>query len=589
MQKFLETLANVRDTDPMAHQLRAKTLCFLCLAFIVITAVVSALSIHEYGWSSKRLTGPSAIALYIVVLALLNRTRSMVWAGGVFMTGLVAANSAFVSVTGGPESYALPFLIAIPLSAAFLMGRRGLIAFAAIAIAAAALIIGPNTWGEDAFFARMQLTMMVICIISISIISYGFSWIHEAQARKLSELNKKLDRSREAAEAANVAKSRFVANMSHEVRSPLNGVLGMAQALSAEDLDAKQRDCVDVILESGRTLMSVVDDVLDLSKIEAAKMEIAPTRGDLSHGLRRLVKLWTPKADARGLALTLEIAPDFPATAIYDAVRVSQCVSNLVSNALKFTSTGGVHVRAETTENASGDHLVSIAVSDTGVGISEAVQVRLFTAFEQADGGTARRFGGTGLGLAITRNLARLMDGDVTVTSRQGVGSTFTLTFRAQADAAPAATPPPPPPLSGPAPTALAGLRLLIVDDSKINRMVARALLASYEMVIEEAEDGNAALRRIADGEDFDLMFLDVHMPGLDGPATLQRLRNEHPVWRARPVIALTADAMAGDRERYTAMGMDGYIAKPIDGAALIDEMMRVLARRDLRGGSAAA
>lgn len=389
----------------------------------------------------------------------------------------------------------------------------------------------------------------------------------------ITEYKKAEARIRET-EAANHAKSEFLATMSHEIRTPLNGILGMAQSLAADpDLSPAQREKVDVVLESGRTLLAIVDDVLDLSKIEAGKLDIQPVDGDLVHTVRRVARLFEPRVREKGIGLELTCAEPLQSALAFDPVRVRQCVANLVSNAVKFTSDGEVRIHLATTQTGD-DWLVTLRISDTGIGISEEAQARLFSEFSQADSSTTRRFGGTGLGLAITRRLARMMGGDVTVESAAGEGSTFTLTFRADASSgrAPLAETSAPP---APASHSLRGVRILLADDNRVNREVVKLFLLPLGAEITEAENGHEVLDALAEAA-FDILLLDIHMPVMDGMKALALLRGRKTPYRDIPVIALTADAMSGDRERFLAMGANGYVTKPIDQGDLISAVMRL-------------
>ena len=378
-----------------------------------------------------------------------------------------------------------------------------------------------------------------------------------------------------AAEASNEAKSSFLANMSHEIRTPLNGVLGMAQVLENEPLTPFQRESVRTILDSGQTLMTLLNDVLDLSKIEAGKLDIVPIDGEIENVFLHLRKLFLQRALEKSITLVIDIDPAIPKRLRFDYVRIHQCVANLISNALKFTKAGGVSVSVKHQVIDTHSYLIAVAVTDSGIGISEEAAARLFAEFSQADASTTRQFGGTGLGLAITRKLARMMGGDVAMTSQPGRGSTFTLTFRASAALSLHMVPAPA--LENRTPTAaLLGLKILLVDDNAINRSVARLLLAPSGVVVTEAANGRDALDRIAE-QPFDLVLLDVHMPVMDGVETIRRIRAAEASWRSIPVIALTADAMTGDRDRLLALGMTGYASKPIEQRALIHEIHRAL------------
>ncbi len=398
--------------------------------------------------------------------------------------------------------------------------------------------------------------------------------IHDQKQQELALLEAKAQ-----AEAATVAKSNFLASMSHEIRTPLNGILGMAQVLASDTLNDAQRERVTIISESGQTLMALLNDVLDISKIEAGKLEIACINGKLDQTIDRMRHLFLGRAEERGLWIRIEPRGEIPATMLYDPIRVRQCVSNLLSNAIKFTECGGVTISYGATPRPEGGWRVDIAVTDTGIGMDEETSARLFAAFTQADASISRRFGGTGLGLAITRQLSRLMGGDVAVESRIGEGSTFRLSFDAG------------PPQGGqvvesddrrnePAEekehSTVLGARVLLVDDNPVNRQVVRLFTTQLAPKIVEAVNGEEALARLAE-QPFDIVLLDVHMPVMDGRETIKRIRASDKAWRDIPVIALTADAMSGDRERYIGMGMSDYISKPIDARELATKYVRLL------------
>jgi hypothetical protein len=394
---------------------------------------------------------------------------------------------------------------------------------------------------------------------------------------ELRQREKELKRAQAEAVAASNAKSAFLANMSHEIRTPLNGILGMAQVLEMSSLSQEQREQVSTILDSGRNLMALLNDVLDLSKIEAGKIAIVSADTDLTHTLRRLHRLWKPKAEEAGLDFYLSLDADLPQVLNFDAVRVRQCVSNLISNAIKFTHQGRVEVFVTAKKQADGQYMVKIRVSDTGVGMDEETAQRLFRPFVQADDSTSRKYGGTGLGLSITRRLAELMGGEASVKSEPGRGSEFTFTFLAGEAAPQHRVVNEGVPFSeeeARATLKTQNLRLLLVDDHPINRQVASLFLRPFNMRVVEATNGKEALACLA-AETFDMVLLDVHMPVMDGTETIRRIRASGEAWANLPVIALTADAMSGDRERYLGMGMDGYLAKPIAERDLITEITR--------------
>ena len=402
--------------------------------------------------------------------------------------------------------------------------------------------------------------------------------VAEERNRDLTSLAARLAAETEKANAATSANSDFLATMSHEIRTPLNGVLGMAQALAMDTLAVDQREKLNVILSSGETLTALLNDILDLSKIEAGKMEISAVDTNLKAALDRAAGLFESVAHEKNIVLSVTREGGGPDWLSFDRVRVHQCVTNLISNAVKFTQSGRVDVRWSVGASpASKLHRVRIIVTDTGTGMSEDALARLFSAFTQADGSTTRRFGGTGLGLAITRRLARLMGGDVHVSSAVKQGSTFTLTFEAPAarkrinpereDAELPQTQQSQQPI-----------RILLVDDNATNRQVAKLFLARLQCEIVEAENGVEALQRLTEHA-FDVVLLDVHMPIMDGCEAIRRIRASDQPWRTLPVIALTADAMEGDRERFVAMGMTDYLAKPIDRRLLLNKIHEATSR----------
>ena len=421
-------------------------------------------------------------------------------------------------------------------------------------------------------------------------------------------ISRQLEDAAKQAETASRMKSEFLANMSHEIRTPLNGVIGMAQVLARSRLDNAQTEQINTILESGNALMSLLNDILDLSKIEAGQLDISPISCDLRHKLRSVQKLFEPIASESGIAFQLFVDPSVPTSLELDPVRVRQCVSNLLSNAMKFTEQGAVTVMVTAEPRPGNLHAVKIFVSDTGIGISDEKHDSIFAEFQQADGSTSRKYGGTGLGLSVTRSLARMMGGDITVSSQVGKGSVFIFSFLAalpgtslsydtanvetivpKADNAstppqqnlksdddiaaqrPASVKPPAPAV----PFSLTNKNILVVDDNIINRRVICAMLEESDILLQEAENGRKALEAL-ETADFDAILLDIHMPIMDGPETVRAIRTSK-AHRHLPVIALTANAMAGDRDKYIAMGMDGYLAKPVNYNAMLAELNRCL------------
>ena len=419
----------------------------------------------------------------------------------------------------------------------------------------------------------LHILVAIIGVVVPMIVGTPAVLFGDALVRKIKGMREDLRNALAEATLASRAKSEFLANISHEIRTPMNGVLGMAQVLEGTPLSAAQREHLRLIRDSGQVLMAIIDDVLDLSRIEAGRIDLHPAPGPLIRALADTVALFEARAEANGTRLHFRVEPGTPADAVFDSVRVRQCLGNLVSNAVKFTQNGTVTVTLSTAPSGSGGIEVRLHVQDTGIGIPPEAQARLFQAFAQAEATTARQFGGTGLGLAISRRLARMMGGDIALSSTPGEGSVFDLRFRADLPVGEAAAAPGDP---SAAQARFDGVTILVVDDSLVNRKVASGLLAPLGATCLEADGGVQALEVLA-ARPVDLVLLDMQMPGMDGPATLRALRAAgHP--RADvPVIALTANAMPGERERHLALGMQGYATKPIRLDLLKAEIARSL------------
>jgi len=424
---------------------------------------------------------------------------------------------------------------------------------------------------------RLARASIVIALLLSVLVVGGVAW-----GFYMRRASQRLRDARGRAEAANEAKSAFLAVMSHELRTPLNGMLGMAQALRGATLDPRQREQVELMIDSGDTLLVLLNDILDLSKIEAGKLEIAPTAGDLVGVCARLVGGYQPTAREKGVELTFSVVGAPPPMLLFDAVRVRQCLANLLSNALKFTVVGRVDITlACAPDPASGRLGVRLVVADTGIGMSAATLPRLFGAFTQADASTTRTFGGTGLGLNITRRLAELMGGEIRVDSQEGQGSTFTLVFLVDAAAAGGGGDPSATgfgsALDEDGLSPLQNRRVLVVDDHPVNRRVIKLFLASFNCDLVEVENGREALDAL-EAEAFDLVLMDVNMPVMDGLEATRRLRRD-PRWARLPIIALTADVMRTQIDTCLQAGMDAHVAKPIDLRDLLSVMAQVLAR----------
>ena len=553
----------------------------------VLTAVLMAAGLHAaMGWPAMWLW----FALYLVVQMfetwigprLLARPLDSAAAAAnvailLFMPGALVLGGLGVALWGNAGVYGPALgvsVIAGAMTNVIALSRGSRIAFAASAVPYGLFLLAMPLTDVGRVSSPLLATMMIATgLIMLNIIG---AWITSEDARRAEDQAKaEAERRRAEAEAAVEAKSAYVAAISHELRTPISAILAGAAELERNG-DASAGAPARLIGHAGQMMRALLDDLLDLSKIEVGRMEVESIPFDLRATVSNALKMWRPQAREKGLRLRVEGARALPARVVGDPTRLNQVLNNLLSNAIKFTASGSVTVRIESAP-APGGWAVSLSVTDTGPGMTPDKVARLFMPFEQLEAGAARIHGGSGLGLAISRELARLMGGDLTATSAPGEGAAFTLhlTLPAAEAAAPPAEP------------ETVEARVLVVDDHVVNRQALTLVLAPLgitPVTIGSAEEGLELLAH----EPFDVVLMDVYMPDMDGREATRLLRARPGPNQFVPVIAITASATERDWEACRAAGMTGHVAKPIEPAQLYAALDAALSATPARDVAAA-
>lgn len=543
------TLAGATIRDASRHR--------KLVAFLLVLLVVTVLASVQQLAMGILISAAGVLVLVIVLICSLAALRRgaapwLVTCVVLFFGILVAGMQALGARAYGIGS--LTWVVLAPVIALPVGGKRAgwaTLAISAVVITVCLVGISEEWLPQVAKFERpvaAQLASLLGVLMTVFLLTRAYEVETQANIAALEKQNDALLKARAEAECASKAKSEFLATISHEIRTPLNGVTGLVTLLRDETDPTRLRDGLRIIQQSADTLLAVISDVLDFSKIESNQLELEAVPLSVEHELRVVVELLQSTAAESGTELELALEPTVPAWIEGDPTRLRQVVLNLVSNAVKFTSEGRVSVRGRVHEGR-----LILEVADTGIGMSQAVCKRLFEPFVQADTSTTRRFGGTGLGLVISRRLVRSMGGEVTVVSVPGEGSCFSVSL----PVVPAAAPPTP---SRIVPVVSVPRSVLVVEDNRVNQVVVVRLLQKLGHQVMVADDGERALK-LAAGRQFDVVLMDCHMPVMDGYEATRALRERGD---PTPIFALTAAVTNEDRARCLEAGMTGVLSKPL-------------------------
>lgn len=565
--KAVDYFLRPQEHETIDFVFRARAIIVMASLFIILTALISILAVIQYGLELQRLIGPGVIAIYIYSLFHLRKTRTLYSSGIILMTGACLANVVWILATGGLNSFALPVMACVPFTAGFLFGTRTTVLTTSIMMVFVWILFGlhdPIPGAEDT--ALMIALILSVTLIAIASVSISFSELSNMKSKELEE-------ARSTAERASRVKTDFVANMSHEIRTPLNGILGMAQLLSLRDLPKEEKAYVKVITNSGQSLLALINNILDISRIESGLVDVTEESFDIEVFLKQVMDSGAGSAIAKGLRLDLDIG----VSGIFngDVAHIRQILINLLGNAVKFTETGSITLRCRSLE----DDWLRFEIEDTGPGIPREQHALIFERFQQVDGNSDARQTGSGLGLSISKELASVLGGRIGLRSEPDQGSCFWVELPLERISSAKSSPAIPANIvSTETPHTDHPATILLAEDHPINLMFFAKMFTSLGHCVHTVENGQQALDRLTE-EQFDLLVIDQEMPVLNGAETIRRIRSSDMPQAGIPIIALTAHALSEVEAELRDAGANAYFSKPFNTVALsrkIDELVRI-------------